>query len=71
MATEHLKKQLQIDEISQDDVDFIVTHAAQKAQEIVNKYSYQQIIKDLDALNNAKQMAIETGVSVFVALQLQ
>ncbi|MFB2982068.1 hypothetical protein [Microseira sp. BLCC-F43] len=66
MTTDHLKEKLQITEISQDDIDFITTDIAEKAQQIVNEYSLEEITEYLDVIC-AKQAPVQTGNLVFLA----
>jgi len=71
MVVPHIKDDLQINDISQDDIDFILVKIAESAQKKVDKYSVEQITEYLSALNLAKQAAVQTGKSVLLATSPQ
>ena len=70
MSMKRVSGDLDLDcEPSEDEVEFAVRYAAQKAQESVNNYSVEQISEFLNKHAEAKRAAIETGFPAVTAIR--
>lgn len=68
-AAKSIQKELDLDtEASDEDAQFIMTYSAKKAQEIVFSYSEEEIKAHLEAIQKAKQIAIQSNQSIVVTI---